>query len=1157
MPIFASADTIISAPISTDTTWTPDAGVYVIDSNFRVEPGVTLTIAPGTIIKGRTTSQSVPSIFGRLTALGTAENPIYFTSFYDDTIGGDTDLSGPSTDSPGSWQGIYLKQNAVADFDYVNFKNAGYGGFSYGNFVGIENDGGTLNIDHSNFIDNYTLRFDWSIGHHRVGFAVRNVSGSLNIKNSLIASSSHGIIIESGTSTISNNQIENNSDKGIIAGGEGTLTLLNNTFDGNRGTAQINTDKAFIHSGNTSNDLYDRGYEMSGTIFKDTTLEGTDLPIILRGGITVDSGKTLTILPGTVIKLGGNGHGAIYVNGGRLIAEGTKEKPIYFTSGKDDTLFGDTNGDGTNTTPGPRNWNALYFENGSEVSFDHVVVRYGGYNYNGEYLPGIWTAIYDRGANFNITNSLFEKNYGTAIYKDAGTLNIERGEFIGTNSGDYGIFSRGGTINVHNSSFYGHLSDAILNQSGQNIGYWYQTRPFELIDARNNWWGAPDGPRNIATTTPSGSGDPIGLHVLYTPFLTSDPLLAQPGPDPVLIIPGIMGSAYKNGNLVIDPILHTYDDLIATLDENGYTPDVDLFTFPYEWRDSNVLSAAFLRNKINEVQEICQCEKVDLVAHSMGGLVARQYIQSNHYGNDVDQLIFLGTPHKGSPKSYLQWEAGQNDTDIRSQITSTFFTAEALKNGHLTIFDYIHNRPITSVQELLPTFDYLKDKDTGIIRTYPNNYPQNTFLENLNNNVSTLLNSGIKVTNIVGNSRENKTINTIRVIPTTSPKFWQHGEPDGFITVIGDNGLERGAGDNTVTTHGATLDSSITNENSNSSHNRIPTVEANEIYKILTGKDSTTNIDNGPNLSGSVLLLQLLSPIDFVITAPDGKKIGKNFSNNTEYNEIPEAFYSGFETDQEYITILNPQNGEYKIETQGTGNGGSYGILTSYITDTKTNTIEVTGTTLPNEITKFKVNVIDSNTDPIDIDLDNPTNNTITISSPESKDYLRSEKINISASTKIGTLSLSLISNPIVSGTLFDPFYTKLGTTTLFATSSIGTKAVATSSTTFRIVANYGSTISDIERAYSLGWIYSLDTKNQLINRVSKAIIGEEKIDSLETQKAGTKKITKIIEKLTKKIDRQLLKALKIDLEAYRKDRLNDRAYNIIKEDLDWLILNN
>ena len=74
--------------------------------------------------------------------------------------------------------------------------------------------------------------------------------------------------------------------------------------------------------------------------------------------------------------------------------------------------------------------------------------------------------------------------------------------------------------------------------------------------------------------------------------------------DPVIIVPGIMGSAYKNGLLVIDPILHTYDDLIATLLANGYQENVDLFTFPYEWRDSNVFSANLLDGKIEQVKAI-------------------------------------------------------------------------------------------------------------------------------------------------------------------------------------------------------------------------------------------------------------------------------------------------------------------------------------------------------------------------------------------------------------------------------------------------------------------------------------------------------------------------------------------------------------------------
>jgi pimeloyl-ACP methyl ester carboxylesterase len=41
--------------------------------------------------------------------------------------------------------------------------------------------------------------------------------------------------------------------------------------------------------------------------------------------------------------------------------------------------------------------------------------------------------------------------------------------------------------------------------------------------------------------------------------------------------------------------------------------------------------------------------KVVLIAHSMGGLVSRAYLESNLYANNVSRLITLGTPHAGTP----------------------------------------------------------------------------------------------------------------------------------------------------------------------------------------------------------------------------------------------------------------------------------------------------------------------------------------------------------------------------------------------------------------------------------------------------------------------------------------------------------------------------
>jgi hypothetical protein len=337
--------------------------------------------------------------------------------------------------------------------------------------------------------------------------------------------------------------------------------------------------------------------------------------------------------------------------------------------------------------------------------------------------------------------------------------------------------------------------------------------------------------------------------------------------------------------------------------------------------------------------------------------VARQYVQSSDYQNDVDQLIFLGTPHRGAPMAYLRWEGAELGKDTIDKLTKQLFVIEARKYGYDNLYDYIHNRPISSVQELLPTFNYITEKNTGKIRSYPENYPRNLFLEKLNkDDFHALLNTKIRITNIAG-SLENSTLEKVMVSTSTIIGLWENGQPDGFYEKNGNQGLVFGDGDGTVTISSSKLSSAGLNNVVTSKHGRLPTEQANLVYKTLSNRDSVTNIDTGFNINMRVLILQLLSPIDVVIVAPDGKKIGKNFSDGSEYNEIPRAFYSGYDTDNEYITILNPADGEYKVELIGTDNGGEYGVVTSLISDATSTTNQIQGITKPNQITDVSVNL--------------------------------------------------------------------------------------------------------------------------------------------------------------------------------------------------------
>lgn len=630
--------------------------------------------------------------------------------------------------------------------------------------------------------------------------------------------------------------------------------------------------------------------------------------------------------------------------------------------------------------------------------------------------------------------------------------------------------------------------------------------------------------------------------------------------DPVIIIPGIMGSAQKNGQWVIDPILHTYDDLIETFKANGYEENRNLFTFPYEWRDSNFMTALLLRDKINEVQQICNCDKVDIVAHSMGGLVARQYIQSNDYEYDIDQLIFLGTPHLGAQGSYLAWEAGETEKDFYSKLQKTFFSAEAIKNGYLNLFDYIQNRPIASIKELLPVFDYLKDKDSGEIRQYPNNYPRNEFLENLNATLSDLTSSGVSVANIIGNSGQN-TIEKIRIGERSLLGLgrWEHGEPDGFYSLFGDHGLERGAGDDTVTVDSATNKGFFVSEEINFSHHSLPTAAESKIFQILTGHSPNVTYDHGFNLSPKVLLMQLFSPVDLVIVAPDGKKMGKNFETGEEYNEIENAFYSGYQTDNEYITILNPLDGEYKILTQGTDQGGEYRVASAFITDAAVVEKAFAASTSPAVVQELHLTLDSQTPENMHMEPADQMPPEIIISSPQSRDYSRLERIPVEVAVSdlsgVGW-SHNTLDGVVSHSSLIDPFYLKLGEHQFSVSAADNFGNVATSTVNFRLIATVESTISDINRAYELGWIEKEKIKNRLIEELKNIIKWRHQIEVLEHSDKNPKQ--QIIDRLEQKITKKLIKTLLKELERdyYKKGVINRQVYELLKEDLEWLLTN-
>jgi pimeloyl-ACP methyl ester carboxylesterase len=80
--------------------------------------------------------------------------------------------------------------------------------------------------------------------------------------------------------------------------------------------------------------------------------------------------------------------------------------------------------------------------------------------------------------------------------------------------------------------------------------------------------------------------------------------------------------------------------------------DGTLFVFPYDWRKDPRLAAARLAERIDAIRAATGATRVNLLAHSMGGLVARAYLVEPGHRARVGTLVTLGTPYLGAPKAY-------------------------------------------------------------------------------------------------------------------------------------------------------------------------------------------------------------------------------------------------------------------------------------------------------------------------------------------------------------------------------------------------------------------------------------------------------------------------------------------------------------------------
>jgi predicted GH43/DUF377 family glycosyl hydrolase len=415
---------------------------------------------------------------------------------------------------------------------------------------------------------------------------------------------------------------------------------------------------------------------------------------------------------------------------------------------------------------------------------------------------------------------------------------------------------------------------------------------------------------------------------------SADPIVPIPTPlEPVVIVPGMMASWNKEGILEgqtnpttpwkILPFVKEYEGLIQTLKNLGYEEGKNLFVWPYDWRKS----ISSLTQKLEEyiqstVKPHNPNSKIQLVGHSLGGLVTRSWSQTNDNGNSIHHLINVATPEKGTIQPYKLWSGGDISQENSFLSLAGKMMLELNRRSFGTTREVIQNT-VPSFRDILPTEPYLKRQNGSSIPISEMKL-KNTWLTNLN--LSSASVSGIlSVIRGVGFS---STPNMYKIEPPLwldqALGNWQDGKPVS---------TEYADGDNVIPSSRSILDTratdvSLSHANSIAAKNGIKTIlELLEIpasdSAITAGKETT--IQPG-------LLFLLRSPATVQVV----------------FNGMTYMDFDGI------IFIPNAQSGMYDVTVTGTDTG-TYRLAVGQFTETAYTWKEYTGETTNNKKTSYTI----------------------------------------------------------------------------------------------------------------------------------------------------------------------------------------------------------
>ncbi len=411
--------TDVSGDVNVNTVWDLAGSPYYLTGDVRVNSTATLTIESGVEVYSNG-NYRIEANGGTIDINGVDGSPVIFEH--------------ATSTSPGSWQGIYVVDGGSAFVDWAEIRYADF------------------------------------------GVKIYNTSSSAEVRNSIIEDNDSGIeVFEGGSLTTQSNAFNRNTDFPLIVNPDaGSIDLGNGGADSLGSGADANGYDA-IGYGYSDDYALCPGNSCSFTVQSFGGIP--NIPYVQWHNYSFnDADDTFTVGPGVVIKGRVSYRTLQFQNGADLIIDGDAGNEVVMTVIADDANGGDSNNDGTGSSPSADSFNGIKISDGGTANIEYTKFLY----------HDVALEAYGAGTSLDVRHSNFEDNMVGLEVHDEASLTTQANKFyrnqdfplvlnpdVGTITlGDGGVDEIGvdADENGYNAIGFGY-SDSVATCPGNNCSF--------------------------------------------------------------------------------------------------------------------------------------------------------------------------------------------------------------------------------------------------------------------------------------------------------------------------------------------------------------------------------------------------------------------------------------------------------------------------------------------------------------------------------------------------------------------------------------------------------------------------------------------------------------------------------------------------------------